>query len=43
MFAVGASAAVLLSTAQMIQYWIGVLPMADTTWAQYTDLFLRFR
>ncbi len=42
-FAVGATAAVLLSTAQMIQYWIGVLPMADTTWAQYTDLFLRFR
>jgi hypothetical protein len=32
-----------LSTAQMIQYWIGVLPMVDTTWAQYTDLFLRFR
>ena len=41
--AVGATAAVLLSVAQMIQYWIGVLPMADTTWAQYRDLFLRFR
>jgi hypothetical protein len=41
--AVGAAAAVLLSVAQMIQYWIGVLPMADTTWAQYQDLFLRFR
>ena len=37
------SAAVLLSVAQMIQYWIGVLPMADTTWAQYQHLFLRFR
>jgi hypothetical protein len=42
-FAIGATAAVLLSVAQMIQYWIGVLPMRDTTWAQYTDLFLRFR
>jgi hypothetical protein len=41
--AIGAAAAVLLSVAQMIQYWIGVLPMQDTTWAQYTDLFLRFR
>ena len=41
--AVTAAAAVALSIAQMIQYWIGVLPMADTTWAQYTDLFLRFR
>jgi hypothetical protein len=42
-FAAGATAAVLLSVAQMIQYWIGVLPYADTTWAQYTHLFLRFR
>ena len=41
--AVGAAAVVLLSVAQMIQYWIGVLPMADTTWAQYRELFLRFR
>lgn len=41
--AIGVTAAVLLSVAQMIQYWIGVLPMVDTTWAQYTDLFLRFR
>jgi hypothetical protein len=38
----GVTAAVLLSVAQMIQYWIGVLPMSDTTWAQYCDLFLRF-
>ena len=35
--------AVLLSIAQMIQYWTGVLPMENTTWAQYQDLFLRFR
>jgi hypothetical protein len=41
--ALAATAAVLLSVAQMIQYWIGVLPLADTTWAQYTDLFLKFR
>jgi hypothetical protein len=41
--AAGATAAVLLSVAQMYQYWIGVLPQADTTWAQYRDLFLRFR
>jgi hypothetical protein len=43
LFAVGTTAAVLLSAAQMIQYWIGVLPSVDTTWAQYTHLFLRFR
>lgn len=43
LFALGSIAAVLLSIAQMIQYWIGVLPQADTTWAQYRDLFLRFR
>jgi hypothetical protein len=41
--AAGAGAAVLLSVAQMVQYWVGVLPQADTTWAQYRDLFLRFR
>ena len=33
----------LLSVAQMIQDRMGVLPMADTTWAQYTELFLKFR
>jgi hypothetical protein len=43
LFAIGAAAAVLLSVAQMYQYWIGVLPMGDTTWAQYTGVFLRFR
>ena len=41
--AIVATAAVVLSVAQMIQYWIGVLPMSDTTWAQYQALFLRFR
>jgi hypothetical protein len=41
--AAGATAAVLLSVAQMYQYWIGVLPLADTTWTQYRELFLRFR
>jgi hypothetical protein len=41
--AAGATAAVLLSIAQMIQYWIGILPYADTTWAQYRTLFLRFQ
>jgi hypothetical protein len=34
---------VVLSTLQMVQYWIGVLPIADTTWAQYRSAFLRFR
>ncbi len=43
LFAAGATAAVFLSVAQMIQYWIGVLPEANTTWAQYQDVFLRFR
>ena len=30
-----------LSMFQMLQYWHGVLPMSDTTWAQYRGLFLR--
>jgi hypothetical protein len=41
--AAGTAAAVLLSVAQMIQYWIGILPYANTTWAQYRTLFLRFQ
>jgi hypothetical protein len=41
--AVGTALAVLLSVAQMTQYWLGILPMADTTWAQYQELFLKFR
>src|SRR5262249_13575801 len=29
-----------LSSAQMFQYWMGILPNADTTWSQYQALFL---
>ncbi len=32
-----------LSTFQMLQYWYGILPYSDTTWAQYRALFLRWR
>lgn len=35
--------ATALSIAQMLQYWNGLLPMSDLTWAQYRGLFLRFR
>jgi hypothetical protein len=35
-------AMVLLSIAQMIQYWMGILPTENTTWTQYRTLFLRF-
>jgi len=41
--AIASAAAVLLSIVQMIQYWIGILPFANTTWAQYRALFLRFQ
>lgn len=41
--AVFATLAVLLSIAQMLQYWLGILPYANTTWSQYRSLFLRFR
>ncbi|HJZ70287.1 MAG TPA: hypothetical protein VKE51_01030 [Vicinamibacterales bacterium] len=34
---------VALSVVQMLQYWTGNLPQADTTWAQYRESFLRFR
>jgi hypothetical protein len=34
-------AAVGLSVFQMLQYWNGVLPMADMTWDQYRAIFLR--
>ena len=30
-----------LSIFQMLQYWHGVMPMADTTWPQYRAAFLR--
>ena len=38
-----AAVAVLLSAVQMVQYWNGIIPFADTTWAQYRSLFLRLR
>jgi hypothetical protein len=37
-----AALAVALSIAQMIQYWIGILPISDITWPEYRALFLRF-
>ena len=40
--AAGAACAVALSIIQMLQYWGGILPIANTTWAQYRALFLRF-
>jgi membrane-associated PAP2 superfamily phosphatase len=40
--AIATSLAVLLSIAQMLQYWAGILPIANTTWDQYRALFLRF-
>ena len=33
---------VLISVRQMLQYWLGELPIANTTWDQYRHLFLRF-
>ena len=39
---VALTAAVALSLAQMVQVWIGVMPMDDVTWEQYRRLFLRF-
>jgi hypothetical protein len=36
------SAAVALSTTQMLQYWMGIIPFQDTTWEQYRGFFLRF-
>jgi hypothetical protein len=45
MIAVGVvvAAAVFLSVFQMVQYWTGVMPMADLTWDQYRQVFLRLR
>ena len=37
-----ASIAVALSVAQMIQYWLRVIPFSDTSWALYTSVFLKF-
>lgn len=36
-----AGALVLLSTFQMVQYWLGLVAFSDTTWEQYRALFLR--
>ena len=38
----GTAFAVTLSLVQMVQYWQGILPIANTTWAQYRVLILRF-
>lgn len=35
--------ATLLSVAQMVQYWLGIVPFSDSTWSQYRANFLRFR
>jgi hypothetical protein len=35
------AAAVFLSVFQMLQYWNGVMPMADLTWDQYRSVFMR--
>jgi hypothetical protein len=34
---------VALSVFQMLQYWNGVMPMADLTWEQYRSVFLKLR
>ena len=34
--------AVALSIAQMVQYWMGIIPYSDVTWDQYRSFFLRF-
>ena len=34
--------AVALSIAQMLQYWLGIIPFSDTTWDLYRSIFLRF-
>ena len=38
-----ATTLVALSVAQMVQYWTGKIPIANTTWQEYRDAFLRFR
>jgi hypothetical protein len=40
--AVLAALLVMLSTVQMLQYWLGMIPGEHATWAQYRALFLRF-
>ena len=36
-------AAIALNLFQMLQYWNGVLPMSDTTWDRYREVFLSWR
>jgi hypothetical protein len=38
-----AAALVALSIVQMVQYWTGKIPNANTTWEQYREAFLRFQ
>ena len=40
---IASSVLVCLSLFQMLQYWNGVMPMADLTWEQYRSVFLRWR
>jgi len=37
-----ASLAAMLSVIQMLQYWVGIVPMRNTSWDEYTALFLNF-
>jgi hypothetical protein len=39
----GVALACALTFFEMLQYWNGVLPHSDTTWAQYREVFLRLR
>lgn len=41
--AVLVAAVVALSVFQMLQYWHGIIPFADTTWEAYRRLFLQWR
>lgn len=41
--AVGVVSLGALSIFQMLQYWHGIIPFQDTTWAQYRELFLEWR
>ena len=36
-----ATMAIGLSVIQMIQYWLGIIPVSDTTWDAYRSVFLR--
>ncbi len=36
------SAAVALSLFQMVQYWNGLIPFQNTTWSDYSEIFLRW-